>query len=71
MGGTRSELWKLPLSGQPAHKLDIDADIRTSGAQGGNDHGFSLSPDGRHIAFLGGKTAVEVWALENIPSGKK
>jgi len=30
------------------------------------DGGFSLSPDGRQIAFLMGKSAAEVWALENF-----
>lgn len=30
------------------------------------DEGFSLSPDGRPIAFLSGKSAAEVWALENF-----
>jgi len=36
--------------------------------------GFSLSSDGRSLAFVMGKTVTEVWALENFlpaPSAKK
>jgi Tol biopolymer transport system component len=71
--GSRWELWLVPITGQPARRLDIDPELWREGSgqsprpgvmQG--DTGFSLSPDGRQIAFMKGKTAAEVWALENF-----
>jgi Tol biopolymer transport system component len=62
----RNELWVAPVDGGTPRRLDIDADIFTRDADGGLDQGFSLSPDGRQIAFLSGKSAAEVWALENF-----
>jgi hypothetical protein len=38
----------------------------TQGSMGFLDSGFSLSPDGRRLAFLTGKNAAEIWALENF-----
>ncbi len=38
----------------------------TEGAGSGAQMGFSVSPDGRSIAFQVGKSADEVWALENF-----
>jgi Tol biopolymer transport system component len=60
------ELWRVPADGATARRLDIDPEIWIKGAIGGMDRGFALSPDGRHIAFLMGKSAAEVWALENF-----
>jgi Tol biopolymer transport system component len=62
----RNELWLAPVDGSTPRRLDIDADSFTRDADGGRDQGFSLSPDGRQIAFLSGKSAAEVWALENF-----
>jgi Tol biopolymer transport system component len=62
----RKELWMVPVDGGSPRRLDIDADSFTRDAEGGLDQGFSLSPDGRQIAFLTGKSAAEVWALENF-----
>lgn len=59
------QLWRVPIDGASPRKLDIDADMFTRDGQG-LDQGFSLSPDGRQIAFLSGKSAAEVWALENF-----
>lgn len=63
--GARKELWMVPVDGTRTRKLDINVD---DWKFGGGD--FSLSPDGRQIAFV---TEVkgpgpEVWALENILS---
>jgi Tol biopolymer transport system component len=67
---SRAELLFVPIDGQPPHRLDIDPMMWTQGSTGFLDSGFSLSPDGRRIAFLTGKNAAEVWALENfLPSG--
>lgn len=67
--GSRRELWLVPVTGGPHRKLDIDPDIWLAGSTGGRDRGFNLSADGRSIAFQTGKTAAEVWALENfLPS---
>lgn len=61
----RHEMWLVPVDAASPRKLDIDADTFTRDGQG-LDQGFSLSPDGRQIAFLSGKSAAEVWALENF-----
>jgi Tol biopolymer transport system component len=57
------ELWLVPVSGAPPKKLDID--VNNWVIAGG---GFSLDPDGRHVAFVAeaGKMGPEVWALENV-----
>jgi len=64
--GSHAALLRVPLDGGPALKLDVDPNIWIEGAQGGIDRGFALSPDGRSIGFLSGKSEVEVWALENF-----
>lgn len=79
--GSRWELWLVPVTGGRPRKLDIDPNIWREGiANGGSgavqqgDAGISLSPDGRRIALVMGKTASEVWALENFlpaPSAKR
>lgn len=71
--GARRELWLVPVAGGRPRKLDINPDIWLEGSRGGWA-GFSLSPDGRSIAFQMGKAAAEVWALENFlpaPSAKR
>jgi Tol biopolymer transport system component len=67
MKGTagHKSLWLVPIDGAAPRRLDIDAAVFTTDG-GGLDSGFSLSPDGRQIAFLSGKSAAEVWALENF-----
>lgn len=64
--GSRWELWLVPVAGGPHRKLDIDPDIWMAKSTGGRDRGFMLSPDGRSIAFQTGRSAAEVWALENF-----
>jgi hypothetical protein len=58
-------LWLVPIDGTAPRRLDIDAAVFTKDG-GGLDSGFSLSRDGRQIAFLSGKSVAEVWALENF-----
>jgi Tol biopolymer transport system component len=60
------EMWQVPVNGGSPRKLDIDVGSWLDGAAGGLDSGFSLSPDGRQIAFMKGKHAAEVWAIENF-----
>jgi Tol biopolymer transport system component len=60
------ELWEVPVDGRQPRKLDIDV-------SNWDFEGFRLSPDGKHIAFVGtaGKPGYEIWALENIlPTAK-
>lgn len=59
-------LWEVPVDGRPARALDIDAEIFATGAEGALDQGFALSPGGTQLAFLSGRTAYEVWAVENL-----
>lgn len=69
--GRRHELVLVPIDGSPPRTLAIDPAAWIEGAVGGVDRGFSLSPDGRQVAFLTGKTAAEVWAVENIVPGRR
>jgi Tol biopolymer transport system component len=62
---SRLELLLIPTDGSVARKLAIDPSI-FEGARGGMDDGFALSSDGSKIAFLMGKNAAEVWAIENL-----
>ncbi len=73
--GSRWELWLVPVTTGPPRKLDIDPELWRAGISNSNnatplvlqgDTGFSLSPDGRSIALVMGKTTAEVWALENV-----
>ena len=56
----RTELWLVPVSGGPPRKLDID----TSGWNIADSIGARVSEDGRYVAFMAGKRAMEVWAME-------
>jgi Tol biopolymer transport system component len=60
------ELWFVPVSGGAPRKLDIDA----SSWDIVNPIGARFSPDGRHVAFMAGRRAMEVWALE-VPLATK
>ncbi len=64
--GSHLEMWRLPIDGGEPRKLDIDPNLWRQGSIGVENQGFSLSPDGRSIAFVMGKGADEVWALENF-----
>jgi len=58
--GDPRDLWLVPISAGAPRKLNIDAgswDIL-------NPIGAQFSPDGRYVAFMAGKRAAEVWALE-------
>ena len=62
----RRELWQIPIAGGQPRRLDIDIANWANG-QGG----FSISPDGRQMAFTAGQNAYEIWALENVlPAAK-
>jgi Tol biopolymer transport system component len=65
----RPELWSVSVDTGRLRKFDVSgSDWATAMSIDGNsnDGGFSLSPDGRSIAFLMGKNSAEVWALENF-----
>ena len=64
--GPAAELWLIETATATARKLDIDVSGWSISA--GPFSGFALSPDGQSIAFLMGKSEVEVWALENFLS---
>jgi len=66
--GTVVELWLVDVESARGRKLDIDVREWALGEDGGPSGGFSLSPDGKSIAFLMGKSGAEVWALENFLS---
>lgn len=60
--GDRKELWRVPVSGGGARKLDID----TTGWVITGSAGIRLHPNGKEIAFFTGQSSREVWTLENI-----
>jgi Tol biopolymer transport system component len=62
---SHQEIWSVPLDGPP-RKLAIDPETWLKGAYAPWREGFSVSPDGRHLAFVMGKTDTEMWALENF-----
>jgi Tol biopolymer transport system component len=56
-GGSKTELWQIPLQGGEPRKLELTAD---------NMRDLSVHPDGRHIAFTAGKPKSEIWVMENF-----
>jgi Tol biopolymer transport system component len=64
--GAATELWLVDVGTAQGRKLDIDVSGWTLSEGGGPPGGFALSPDGRSIAFLMGKSGAEVWAMENF-----
>jgi Tol biopolymer transport system component len=66
------ELRLVDVERAEARTLDIDVREWTLSNNGdGLNSGFSLSPDGRSIAFIMGKSSAEVWAIENfLPASK-
>lgn len=69
--GALVELWLVEIETGNARKLNIDVSGWTLSKSEGPGSGFSLSPDGKSIAFVSGKHEREVWALENILSALK
>jgi Tol biopolymer transport system component len=58
-----SELWLVPVNGGVPRKLDIDL----TGAIGGQLGKIRLSPDGKRLAYVVGKSyRSETWVLENF-----
>jgi len=59
-----SELWLVPIAGEPARRLEVDVNDWAGGPVGAP----SLHPDGRQIAFLqmSSEPVTQVWALENF-----
>jgi Tol biopolymer transport system component len=50
------ELWAYPLDGSAPHKIcTVPTPIRNQ---------LRLSPDGQHLAFVGGETRSELWVIE-------
>lgn len=68
--GGQPELWSLDTASGATRRFDVDGTDWKAAMQAGDfnflDGGFSLSPDGRRVAFLMGKSGAEVWALENF-----
>jgi len=68
--GDRSptELWRVSAADGSAHKVDLNPDWAPFLAVNGRQ-ATSFHPDGRQVAFVMGKSELEVWALENfLPS---
>ena len=66
-GKDHKELWLVSVDGSAPRKLDIDT------SNWDMEAGFSLSPDGRRLAFVAsaGKPGYEVWALDNYRTALK
>jgi Tol biopolymer transport system component len=61
-----AELWRLPIDGGPARKITFVGAEWRNPAPGTFNGGFSISPDGRRLAFLSGTSSAEVWAIQNF-----
>ena len=61
------ELWLIPVNGSAPRKLDVDL----SGAVDGQLGKIRLSPDGKQLAYVVGRSyKTETWVLENfLPQG--
>ena len=61
------ELWLIPLNGNAQRKLDVDLSAAVDGQLGK----IRLSPDGKQLAYVVGKSyRTETWVLENfLPKG--
>ena len=61
----QSRLWLVPIDGTKPRELDINLENWPFGPSG-----YSLSPDGKHIAFVAvaGKPGSEIWALNTFLS---
>jgi len=57
-----SEMWLVPISGEPPRKIDLDARRIAAGAIGVT----RLHPDGKQIALVAGHITTELWVLENF-----
>lgn len=64
-GGT-PELWLVPVNGEPPRQFVTTGEWPDGAFVAG---AFSLSPDGTRLAFVGGTTAAEVWAIEGVGAG--
>lgn len=62
--GRASELWRVPIDGTPAKKLEFNVSRVASYAQGR----ISVHPTGDRVAFVvsENKSRTEVWSLENF-----
>jgi hypothetical protein len=60
----QQEFWLLPVRGGQAKKLDNALSARKAGF----NPQMRVHPDGRRIAYVGGKQVNEVWVLENFLS---
>ena len=56
-GGSKTELWRIPIDGAEPCKLELTAENMTD---------LSIHPEGRYIAFTAGKTISEIWVMENF-----
>jgi Tol biopolymer transport system component len=63
--GLPRELWRVSAADGSAHKVNLNADwvpfLAVTGRQSTSFH-----PDGRQVAFVMGRSKLEIWALENF-----
>ncbi len=57
------EVWRVPVAGGEAEKLNLSLNRMRK---------IRFHPDGRRIAFEGGRSGGEIWVMENfLPEGQK
>jgi Tol biopolymer transport system component len=64
--GDEKEVLFVPIDGTAPRKLDFDLKRIAE-----DFPWFTLSPDGRHIAYMVGDNKLEVWVMENLLSSLK
>jgi hypothetical protein len=53
-------LWRIPADGGTPTDMMISTDMRT------NQFFVTLAPDGRRIAYTAGRSAFEIWVMDNV-----
>ena len=65
--GSPNELWRVSATDGAARKVSLNAEWAQFLAVPGR-HSTAFHPDGHHVAFVMGKSQLEIWALENFLS---
>jgi Tol biopolymer transport system component len=63
--GSPRELWRVNAADGAARKVSLNAEWAQFLAVPGR-HSTAFHPDGQHVAFVMGKSQLEIWALENF-----
>ena len=63
--GSPNELWRVSATDGAARKVSLNAEWAQFLAVPGR-HSTAFHPDGHYVAFVMGRSQLEIWALENF-----